>query len=244
MSLDAGDPVVDRFLRALGEVPGDEPLFPQRLDLERATAADVEVAQVTWANRVVDEARSVVLCSELLRLLADTGAPSTALTAVRRVLGDELRHAQLCYEAVRKLGGWELYDLDLTDLELPPSSDPPPVRAIEIAACALWVMEAESVPVLRAYADATAEPALRELLRTLVRDEARHAATGKAVCEQLLEAFPTEARAVGERLPSLVRRERARLVEATLAAAVGGPGRCLGGCITRDDLLRVRRADA
>jgi hypothetical protein len=49
---------------------------------------------------------------------------------------------------------------------------------------------------------------------------------------------------VRELLPSLVQRERARIVEATTAAATGGPGRRLGGCITREDLLRARRAEA
>jgi hypothetical protein len=68
------------------------------------------------------------------------------------------------------------------------------VRALQIAALGLWVMEAESIPVFRAYADATEEPALREVWRVLLRDEARHAAAGKALCELLLETFPAETR--------------------------------------------------
>src|SRR5262245_295291 len=93
--LATGDPILARFARDLGE-QSPRSLGGLQPDLSNASAEDIAVAHFAWGTRVVDEYRSVVVFSELLRTMAEAEAPFPALCAVQRMIGDELRHTQLC----------------------------------------------------------------------------------------------------------------------------------------------------
>ncbi len=245
LHLDTGDPTLARFVRDLEAesplaAPGEQ-LVP---DLALGTEADLEVAQLAWANRVVDEYQSVVVFSDLLAILSAAAAPFATLCAVQRLIGDELRHARLCARMVAGLGGWEAFDLDLVAERARPRGEPrehPVARALEVVALNLWIGEAESLPVIRAYRDAASDPASKRALEILHRDEVRHAATGRALFDALDQAFANEPiQRVRAGLAGRMEAERRRLGGLYRASAIGGPGRVFGASLLPEDLPTER----
>jgi len=232
--------ILARFVRDLDE---QSPLSLDGLrpDLARHGVEDVAAARLAWATRIVDEYRSVVVFSELLRLLGEAEAPFEALCAVQRLVGDELRHTRLCAE----MAGWLVapgdpapdLDVDLSDLGLPPSAEPPAARALEIVVRELVVAETASVRILHAYRDAATDPAARAALQILLQDEARHAATGRAL-ESLLEAsFPAAAiEPFRARRDETVANDLAFIDAAYRSSATNGPGRALGASVRLDEI--------
>src|SRR5205085_10482770 len=127
--------------------------------------------------------------------------------------------------------------IDLGDASLPRSDEPASVRALRIVARELVVVEEESVLALAAYRDATTEPAIHAVLASLLRDEVRHAATGRALLGVFEHgALGDETAALRAELPAVMAADRAALRAAYADSARGGPGRALGGCIERADL--------
>jgi hypothetical protein len=198
-----------------------------------------EAARVTWSARIIDEYRSVPVFAELLHLLADLEAPFAALCAVQQLLGDELRHTHLCAEVASWLGGHADLDLDLADIGLPPRGDHGKARrALDIIGRELVVGEEESIAVLAAYRDATDEPAIRDALATLLRDEVRHAATGRALL-RLFDGGPLSRTITPHErrnLDATMAADRADLRARYLASALDGPGRALGASLRPTDL--------
>lgn len=236
IDIDPGPGLLARFVRDL-ESQSPIELGDDKPDLSDATAEDIEAARLVWAARIVDEYRSVVVFSELLRLLAEARAPFSALSAVQRLVGDELRHTLYCARAVEWLGGFDDLEIDLEDMGLPPSDDPPQARALEVVVRELVVAETESVIVLRAYRDATTEPVLRRMLDVILRDEVRHAATGRELAKTLLAAFPDAAtRDLRARLPQLVTDDLEHIHSIYLASTTNGPGRALGASLRPGEL--------
>jgi hypothetical protein len=230
------DPVLARFVHDLGS-QSPRPLGNLRPDLTGASSEDIAVAHLAWGNRVVDEYRSVVVFSELLRTMAEAEAPFATLCAVQRMIGDELRHTELCASVADALGGLDALEIDLAGLGLPPSSDPPAVRSLEIVLRELVVAETESVPALRAYLRAAEDAAVRAVLEILLMDEVRHAAVGRALHTALQASYPRDTiQGLLDRLPRIVARETAYLRAQYRSSAVGGPGKRYGASILPEDL--------
>lgn len=231
IALETSDPVLARFVREL-DAPA---LHPP--DLHRYRPEDVEAARIAWGARIVDEYRSVVVFGELLVLLARIEAPYAATCAVQHLVGDELRHARLCAQACGWFGGHDDLGIDLRELGLPPSRETPAARALEIVVRELVIAETESVGALRAYRDATTDPSCRAALGLLLRDEARHAATGPALARLLLDTFPRETfGTVPDRLARTAARDVAFIRAQHRASAHDGPGRALGACVLPHEL--------
>lgn len=205
-------------------------------DVAHADPSDLAAAHLGWASRIVDEHRTVLVMSELLGLLGALGAPFETLATVHGIAGDELRHTRMCAELAACFGPLEALVIDLDDLALPPSHEPPACRAIRIVARELVIGEAESVAVLRAYRDATTDPACRAALSSILADEVRHAAAGKHLLERLIGALdPAElAPLVGE-LPAQMEEDARSIRAIHRAAAQDGAGRRYGVSIRRDE---------
>ena len=221
---------LDRFAREL-EAQAPFAVIGEA-DLARGTPLDAEAARIAWAGRVVDEYRSVVVFTELLGHLAAIEAPFAMLGAVHRLIGDELRHAKLCAEVSSFFGPLDELEIDLGELALPPSDDPPARRALDIVARELVVAESESVRAMAAYRDATSDPACRAALSLLLADEVRHAATGRALLDRLIDfADPAEVAPLIAQLPAIMAMERAHVVREHARFATDGPGRMFGASI-------------
>lgn len=235
ITLTAEDPILARFAEDLDD---QAPVVGGALvpDLTRYSPEDIEVAQIAWSHRVMGEYRGVVIYTELLAALAEAEAPYSALAAVQRIIGDELRHTRMCATVVEWLGGWESIHLDLGGQRMPRTDSAPCAWALEIAARELVLVEEDSIATLRACLRATEEAAIRRVFESLLRDEARHAAAGRALVALIERSYPAEQLAstqarLRERLPL----EREHLREMALSRAVGGPGRGLGACLLPHD---------
>jgi len=240
---DASSSVLARFVRDL-EAQSPRPATAIHPELSRLRDEDIEAGRFGWATRIVDEHRSVVVFSELVRVLGDAEAPYVAMCAVQRLIGDELRHARLCADVVDALGGFDRLEIDLAGLSLPPSDAPPLERALEIVVRELVVAETESVSVLCAYRDATSDRAIREVLQIVLCDEVRHAATGRALARLLEPLVPERDRdRVRAYLGDVAQRDRDYLrdryrasVHRDVADPDSLPGRALGVALTLDEL--------
>lgn len=224
-----------RFVREL-EAQAPRSLAGLAPDLEGTTAEERDAACFGWATRIVDEYRSVVVFTELLGLLAATRAPYAALATVHRLVGDELRHARLCAEVAAWFGPLDALAIDLEGLGLPPNERSPEERALEIVGRELVIGEGESVACIRAYRDATSDPAVRAALAILLADEVRHYAAGRALEAMLADAFPAPlvARARA-RIDAGAAADVAHVRRAHRAGATGGPGRRFGVSIQPDE---------
>lgn len=234
--IDLGQPksaTLARFVRDL-DVQDLSPVERMSADLRGASAADLDAALLGWASRIVDEQGSVVALTELLGHLAALEAPYAALATVHRILGDELRHVRLCAQVASWFGDLETLAIDLAGLELPPRDEPRASRALEIVVRELVVGESESLPMLRAYRDATSDLAVRAAYDTLLFDEARHAAAGKHLSALLRERLHAHDLAPFlAREDAVVAADRAHMRALHRAAASGGPGRRYGVSIDR-----------
>ncbi len=211
------------------------------IDLEKHSAQDIEAAQHVWAARIVDEYRSVEVFADILQCLARCEAPFESLVTMSELIRDELRHVALCARVLELLGGGDSYDIELDELGVPPSDEPPAVRALEIIAREIAVAETESVRVLDAYARASEDELIHAALRAILEDEVRHAAAGRDLTTMLSRELPQETLAP---LLARLRRTLENDVEDLRARydtwARGGPGRALGASITRQDLGHTR----
>jgi hypothetical protein len=245
IALVADSPIFQRFARELdAEAPID--LGDARPDLSRATPEDIEHAQLAWAHRILGEYRGAVIVSELASVLLELGAPYPALAAVQRIVGDELRHTRLCAMVLDWLGGSEAFEVDLAGQRMGRREGPAAVRALEIVARELCLVEGESVQALTAHVRAAEDPAIRSVFESLRRDEVRHAAAGRALRALIERSYPSaELAAAQAALGPRLEDERRHLREQALARAVGGPGRALGARLRREDLERAyAEADA
>lgn len=207
-------------------------------DLSGVEPAARERARRAWAQRLVDEYRSIVVFSELLHLLSRIEAPLPALVATQRLLGDELRHVALCARVVEWLGGFEGLAIDLEDMALPPSDRSPAARALEIVVRELVVAEGESLIALKAYRDATTVPEIREVLATLVREEATHLAAGEELEPIVRALVPAgEVASLVAELEATAAADRAWIRAGHVRGARGGPGRALGVSIAPGELV-------
>ena len=154
---------------------------PSAPDLSSYAFDERAAARLAWINRVLDEYRSAVLFSELLCLLGDLGAALPVLGAVQHVVADELRHARLTETVVSWLGGADDMEIDKSGFRPTPSDSPTIMRALALCGRELMVAEETALPVHRAYVAACEEPSIRRVLTILVKDEATHAAVGRAV---------------------------------------------------------------
>jgi hypothetical protein len=236
IGLETERPVLSRFVRELeAQSPLGVDFAPP--DLSAYTDEEIDAARFTWGLRVVDEYRSVVVFSELLALLADVRAGFPALCAVQRLIGDELRHAQLCARMAEALGGGESLALDLEGLGLPPAHRARPAFAYEVVVRELVVAEGESLNVIRAFRDAVTDPAAKRIFQILLADEARHFVTGRQLAQHLEGVFHADELAeVRDQLPAIVAEDRRHIRAGYLRAATGGVGRALGASIRADEL--------
>lgn len=231
IDLHSHGPTLARFVRDL-EAQAPRAFDPSAIDCARADPDDVHAAWTGWASRIVDEYRSVVVFTELLSHLAVIAAPFEMLCAVQRLIGDELRHVQLCAQVASVFAPLEGLEIDLEGLSLPPSEEPPGLRALAIIGRELVVAEGESIAILRAYRDATSDVGCRAALTTLLQDEARHYATGRALYAQLVGHVDVEA---AHALESVMQADAVTIRAAHRRGATGGPGRRFGVSIQKGE---------
>lgn len=212
-------------------------------DLSAASAADIEAARVTWANRVIDEYRGFVVFSEVLTLLGDAAAPFAVLSAVERVVADELRHVRLCHTVVEWLGGWDDLHPDLEGMRPRRTGKPALSDARRLIALEMVVGESESIPMFEAFRRATTDASIQRVLTIIMQDEVRHAAAGRAILPVVEQAAIEAGVTLEPDLVETMATTREHIRALYRRAATDGPGRALGASIRAEDLTPARGAE-
>ena len=152
-------------------------------------ASDLTIAARAWSARAGQERRSAAVFATISSGLASWPVSLGLLSALARIVGDELRHAELCRRMAAELGGSvEDDDLGSTERRLRP-----PGRAATSAALSLLLIEGAvgetiSAAIFAATRALTEEPRTRSALSAVLRDEVRHART----CWEALAALTKE----------------------------------------------------
>jgi hypothetical protein len=163
-------------------------------DLEGSTAHELGPLAAQWADDGLHEHASIASFARFgLELLA-LGAPPQLVREVVTAAGDELRHARLCFDLARRLGG----------VGVRPGAMPIPRGALDRAgdpiATALGLFEEgcinESVAACEAAdaAAATIDPEARAVLEIIAADERRHATSAWVALRWLIATYGEQVR--------------------------------------------------
>ncbi len=199
----------------------------------------VDTARAMWRVRIASEYRSTCVFGALVAQLMEARASIESTAVVLRMGQDELRHAEVCGEAIVALGGEARIDdvIDVQPLTRHPGCGPEE-RALRnvLYGCALSeiVNTARFVDVL----DTMSDPFLKDITRQLLSDEVLHGQFGFHYLEEWrawLDAAPEvraslarylkHAFAVLERQLSGVGGERKTITEDERALGVPDPAR-------------------
>ncbi len=157
----------------------------------RFDASDLTVAAQAWSARAVQERRSAAVFANISSGLASLPVSLGLLSALARIIVDELRHADLCRCMAVELGGTvEDDDLGSAERRLRPPGLGAPNAALSLLLIEGAVGETISAAIFAATRAVTEEPRARSALSAILRDEVRHART----CWEALTALTEEMR--------------------------------------------------
>ncbi len=239
MSIDGRPFRVAEMRRAVSTVTSGEGWASARASDAAHQADDADHA-ARWARTALDEHASIGAFSRLSLQLLGAGAPARLIRETHRAALDEARHAELCFTIASRYAGVPLRP---SPMHLPAAVDAP---------CDLATLAVESLldgAVNEGLAAAAARASLavaideqeRAALRTIARDEARHAKLaesivawcfevgGARVADALLAAL---ARVDGESAPPGLDAQTARRIRrgvvTRVRALVAGRGSAIG----------------
>lgn len=155
--------------------------------------ASVAEARVRWKKRMLDEYRSTTVFSALVAQLVEANATLDASAVVLEMAQDELRHAELCGEVVRAMGGQSRAKRETSVASIAThagcTAEERALRNVLVTS----ISEMYSVAFFVASLDRMTDPYLRSITRELLGDEVLHGRFGFLYlqgCEGWLEARP------------------------------------------------------
>jgi hypothetical protein len=233
----SGTAIEEEHRRALDALARCKPQA-EVFDAARYDPRAVAEAREMWRARMRAEHESVPVLAALVTQLIAAGATLDAQAVVLRMAIDEIRHAEICGEAVRALGGEPSCVI----------GEPPALpafrgvgaeeRALRSVIFGHALVETVNTALLVDTLDTMSDPYLREATRRLLADEVQHAAFGfeyLVAWRPWLDAHP-EARASLERYLRVAFAELERVrsgsalpprrrTEDELALGIGDPAR-------------------
>ncbi|HAA57545.1 MAG TPA: hypothetical protein DCE42_22455 [Myxococcales bacterium] len=171
---------------------------------EQYTNQQLAIAQSQWAQRAIAEYQSTAQFSQLLYRLTLLGAPLDMIGAATRLVTDECRHAELCANFSKIMGGG---DIDIAPETLSLYNEAPLMMACAksiLTACCFG--ETLSVPVLRVLAEVSTDPLAKRISTVIAGDEEYHSRFGwEALTYFLQQMNATQKDDVQMLLPTLFR---------------------------------------
>lgn len=158
----------------------------------------------TWSDRMVNEYTSTSVFTQLAAQLMEANAPLDATAVTLRMAQDELRHAEICGEVVRALGGTPVRVREtavVTIARHPGCSDEE--RAIRNVIFTTCLSEMNSVSYFITVLEQMTDPYLRDITRRLLADEVLHGRFGfiyLEACADWLAARPEIRASIGSYL--------------------------------------------
>jgi hypothetical protein len=165
----------------------------QAFDRAAYSAQSVEAARQVWIVRAESEFRSTSVFSAMTAQLMEAGASLDEVAVVLRMAQDEVRHAEICAEAVAALGG----EVRLEPKEVAPiarhAGCGPEERALRNVLYGCCLSEIVNTARFVDTIDTMSDPYLRDVTRQLLSDEVLHGQFGFHYLESWrgwLEAHP------------------------------------------------------
>jgi hypothetical protein len=173
----SGTPIEDEYRKALDALVRC-PSQPAPFDASLYDPAAVAEARGMWLSRMRAEHESVPALTALAGQLVEAGATLDVQGVVLRMALDELRHTEICGEAVRALGGEAVYEIaEPPRLPSWPGVGPEE-RALRNVIFGNTLVETVNTANLVDILDTMTDPYLRERTRLLLADEVQHASFG------------------------------------------------------------------
>lgn len=179
-----------------------------------------------WLEAARYEHASVAAFARVGAQLLSLGAPAALLRGAARAMGDEIRHAQLCFSLASayaqgpSLGAGALRIEQVADTGMDLAS------ALREAIFEGALGEGTAALEALERAEACEDPIVRAVLLRIAEDEQRHALLGYQTVQWALRAFPRQARAL---LGACVREGQQR---ARVPAVASAPARTRYGLIS------------
>ncbi len=143
------------------------------LDIARFDTEAVRFASRAWTMKAEQEHRSAAVFADAVSLLVDTGAPLDVVSAIARVVSDEVAHTELCRRMAHAFGAETPI---LTPLAREPlAAEAGRARALRLLLVEGAIGETISCALFDAGRHVTKEPASRAALARILRDEVVHA---------------------------------------------------------------------
>jgi hypothetical protein len=173
----SGTPIEDEYHRALAALARCQP-HEEAFDATRYDPRAVAEAREMWRERMRAEHESVPALTALVPQLIEAGATLDAQAVALRMAIDEIRHAAICGEVVRALGGDGACEVGaLPRLPAWPEVGPEE-RALRNVLFGHALVEMVNTANLVDILDTMSDPYLREATRRLLADEVQHATFG------------------------------------------------------------------
>ncbi len=176
---------------------GDEaPEIPEGVRYEGdASPRAKEIAREAWRARALHEHQSSCVFSRLLPQLIEAEASVEYKTVILRSAMDEIRHASLCLDVVRYLGGTPEIESDLATVPLPEHAGRTPrERALRNVIFASCLSETISTSLLAEEREVTTEPRIHRVVEQLSADEILHAKLGWSLLADWLPILTSDER--------------------------------------------------
>lgn len=181
-------------------------------------AADLDRAAAAWRTRAIQEFHSLALFTQLSSNLHLLGAPLDWCGAFARMIGDEVRHTDLCLRMADHLApsGSATTAPMIAEETLHLSSDQPLATHVrDVVIAAFCIGETLSARMFKRVLRAATVPLAREVVSAILVDETFHGELGWELGALLMRAIdPAERDALAGRLPHLF-THYARLCDAT-----------------------------
>jgi hypothetical protein len=163
-----------------------------------------------WLRRVEAEYRSAAITQHLGLWLIQIAAPPDLIADSRRIVADEMIHAEMSHATFVAAGGAEAPKLVRESLALPRSRGPLEHDVLRHGVEVFCLGETVAVRLFKRLRQHCSVPTARRALDRILKDEVRHREFGWTLLEWLLSTpLAGELRSVlDEELPGMIRRVR------------------------------------
>lgn len=149
--------------------------------------------QLTWYRQVQTEYASAALAAQMCHWMVVLGMSPDTLVRATRLITDELRHSEQCRTLYLSAGGDpDKIEIDARNLWIKDDPEAPLVTRLISAVGALAVEESLALAVFQRRLENATDPEAREVMRSIVKDEAFHSAFAWDALDELAEILGRE----------------------------------------------------
>jgi len=173
--------------------------------------AALDLVRREWLRRVEAEYRSGAHAQHLTLWLMQLGAPPDLIEMGLRVVGDELKHAELSDAVFREAGGVGSPTMTRESLALHRHADEPlELDVLRVAVDMFCLGETVAVRLFARLREGASVPVAERALERILRDEVFHRDFGWAMLDWLLDTTlaDTFRRRLNQQLPDMLKRVR------------------------------------